>query len=188
LNDNTTGELDALIGRLREGDPGARTQLIDRAARRLEFLVAKIVRESFPRLSGHEDTAMQESSLRLWSALESVRPPTQKDFFRFAAHKIRQTLFDLVERESRAAAIPPGSPESQTTYNPEKIAQWTEFHRAVERLPDDQREVFEMRFYNDLTNAEIADQLGTMPKAVSRLWIAATETLLESLPGVRNFF
>jgi DNA-directed RNA polymerase specialized sigma24 family protein len=62
--------------------------------------------------------------------------------------------------------------------------EWLEFYNRVEELPADQREVFELRCFGGLKNVEIAGMLGKTDKAVSRLWIAATEKLLEAVPGL----
>ncbi|QEL19611.1 sigma factor-like helix-turn-helix DNA-binding protein [Limnoglobus roseus] len=63
---------------------------------------------------------------------------------------------------------------------------WTEFHRRVAELPDDERSVFEMHYYLDLPQAEIAAALALHPRKVSRLWLAATDKLSDCLAGSGN--
>ena len=45
--------------------------------------------------------------------------------------------------------------------------------RLVEPLPDDEREVFALVWYHDLSQAEAADVLGVSVRTVIRRWQAA---------------
>jgi DNA-directed RNA polymerase specialized sigma24 family protein len=65
--------------------------------------------------------------------------------------------------------------------DPELLAQWSEFHKRVEGLPAEEREVFQMCYYLDMKRAEAAQVLGIHPKEASRRWIAATEKLKDVL-------
>ena len=67
--------------------------------------------------------------------------------------------------------------EPTDSNEPGRLAVLTEFHQQVEKLPDDQRMVFEMRYYAGFSQVEIAQILGLPPKQVSRLWLAATRRL-----------
>jgi RNA polymerase sigma factor (sigma-70 family) len=133
--------------------------------------------------------------MRLLQALEKTEPPTVADFFRLAAHKFRQVLLDMAQRERRRAQrevlglsslqsqggpLSPGS----TTCDPARLALWTEFHDKVSTLSEQERAVFEMHYYLDLPQAQIARILELHPRKVSYLWIAATEKLGEGLETV----
>jgi DNA-directed RNA polymerase specialized sigma24 family protein len=72
------------------------------------------------------------------------------------------------------------SPAS-TTCDPARLALWTEFHEKVATLGEQERAVFEMHYYLDMPQAEIARVLGLHPRKVSYLWVAATEKLGEGL-------
>ena len=72
---------------------------------------------------------------------------------------------------------------ASTTYDPARLALWTEFHEKVATLSEQERTVFEMHYYLELTQAEIAQVLELHPRKVSYLWIAATENLGEELDG-----
>jgi RNA polymerase sigma factor (sigma-70 family) len=187
--DDASIHLQALIDRAGTGDRTARQELLTLACDRLRRLVARIFRESFPALrERHElDSVVHETWLRLAQALEAANPPTVADFFRLAAHKIRQVLLDMADKQRRlatreaiglsdVAAAPPDG-----TYNPARLAEWTEFHRRVDALPADQRTVFEMHYYLGLPQAEVARVLELHPRKVSYLWIEATETLAEGM-------
>ena len=186
--------LQALIDRIREGDRAARRELLERACDRLRRLAARLFTESFPALRARHDldSVVHETWLRLVQALDSVELPTVADFFRFAAHKIRQVLLDMADRQRRRAsreALGPSDSSGngssvgpgEVTSDPARLAQWTEFHERVAALPDDERAVFEMHYYLDLPQAQVAELLGLHPRKVSRLWIAATDKLADGL-------
>lgn len=194
MSQANTADLQALIDRIARGDMDARRLLLEQAYRRLEALAATILQRSFPDLARrHEvDSILSETWLRLMPALDKVQPPTVGDFFRLAAHKMRQVLLDLVQSQRRHAhaelaetaadgASPvPAAPANQT-YDPARLALWTELHQQVESLEPDERTVFEMHYYLGMTQADIARVLNEHPRKVSHLWIAATDKLADAL-------
>jgi RNA polymerase sigma factor (sigma-70 family) len=128
-------------------------------------------------------------------ALDKAEPPTVADFFRLAAHKIRQVLLDMTDKQRRidqretllgqsgSPAASRGEPSSQT-YDSERLALWTEFHNKVGTLAEAERTVFELHYYLGLPQAEIAKSLDLHPRKVSYLWVAATEKLAGELEGL----
>jgi RNA polymerase sigma factor (sigma-70 family) len=194
MNDEGSVELQGLLDRLREGDREARQLLLERACERLRRLAGRMLHGSFPELARrHEvDSVVHETWVRLLQALDKTEPPTVADFFRLAAHKFRQVLLDMAQSERRRAqrevlglsgADREGSALSAagTTHDPARLALWTEFHEKVATLSDQERAVFEMHYYLELPQAEIARVLELHPRKVSYLWIAATEKLGEGL-------
>lgn len=193
MSDDSTQELQNLLDRLRSGDKAARRLFLEQVCGRLRRLAARILYGSFPNLeSRHDvDSVVHETWLRLMQAVDRADPPTVEDFFRLAAHKIRQVLLDMADRQKRidqretflrtGSAIGDSSHLGNQTYDSAKLAQWTEFHEKVGRLNDPERSVFEMHYYLGLPQAEIAQVLGLHPRKVSYLWIAATEQLADEL-------
>lgn len=194
-----TVQLQSLLDRLRMGDPQARREFLEQVCERLRRLAAKILSGSFPALQArHEvDSVVHETWLRLIQALDKAQPPTVADFFRLAAHKIRQVLLDMVDRQRRvglrethfASADSQGAvfgePGNQT-YDSAQLAQWTEFHNRVATLDDAERSVFEMHYYLGLPQAEIAKVLEEHPRKISYLWVAATEKLASSMEPITS--
>jgi RNA polymerase sigma factor (sigma-70 family) len=141
----------------------------------------------------HEvDSVVHETWVRLLQALDKTEPPTVADFFRLAAHKFRQVLLDLAQGERRRAqrevlglscvdSDGPAPSAASATHDPARLALWTEFHEKVAMLSEEERSVFEMHYYLELPQAEIAKMLELHPRKVSYLWIAATEKLGEGL-------
>ena len=70
---------------------------------------------------------------------------------------------------------------ASATCDPARLALWTEFHEKVATLGEQERAVFEMHYYLELPQAEIARVLDLHPRKVSYLWVAATEKLGEGL-------
>src|SRR5262249_51885128 len=149
---DTTRELQTLLDRLREGDKSARREFLELVCGRLRRLAAKILYGSFTGLQArHEvDSVVHETWLRLMQALDKPDPPTVEDFFRLAAHKIRQVLLDMAERQKRIdqretfqsygdSQSGARSEPSNQTYDGSRLAQWTEFHSKVDRLAEPER-------------------------------------------------
>jgi len=197
MDQDTTIQLQSLLDRLRTGDKQARREFLEQVCGRLRRLSAKILAGSFPNLrASHDvDSVVHETWLRLLQALEKTDPPTVADFFRLAAHKIRQVLLDMADRQrrlqqretflSRVESGADRDPASQT-YNAARLAQWTEFHERVGRLEEEERTVFEMHYYLGLPQTEIARTLNLHPRKVSYLWVKATEKLAEGMDHLRR--
>src|SRR5262249_59792096 len=119
-----------------------------RVSTRLRRLANTMFAGSFPALrEQHElDSVVHETWLRLLQALDQVEPPTVADFFRLAAHKVRQVLLDLTDRHRRRASREvPGlggdsGPQGLAsvggqTLDPARLALWSEFHPPAPNLP-----------------------------------------------------
>ncbi len=192
MTDDTSAELQQLIDRLRDGDDTARRALLQRAHDRLLRIAATIFKEDFPGLRGrHElESVVNDVWIRLSGALVTVHPETVDGFFGLVFQKVRHVLLDMAARQRRddrrghAMAMDASDPENRvtadpgdTTNEPARLAALTEFHRQVEKLPDDERAVFELHYYGEFSQAEIAQIRQTHAKQVSRLWLAATRRL-----------
>ena len=177
-----------------------RGELLARAYQRLRRIAATMFHRDFPDLKDRHDleSVVDESWPRLMRALETARPPTVEDFLRLVAHKVRQVLLDMADRQRRHdARLRDGLLDAKErrvrvepaddSLEPGRLALLTEFHRQVENLPADQRTVFDLHYYTDLPQAEVARLLGIHPRKVSYLWVAATEQLAEWLDGLGEF-
>jgi RNA polymerase sigma-70 factor (ECF subfamily) len=56
---------------------------------------------------------------------------------------------------------------------PNSLIEWTNFHRQVERLPDERRDVFDLLWYKGLTQPEAAQVLGISLATLKRRWQSA---------------
>jgi RNA polymerase sigma factor (sigma-70 family) len=198
MDEDTTLQLQTLLDRLRQGDKAAHREFLEQVCNRLRRLAARIFFGSFPNLqSRHDvDSVVHETWLRLMQAMDKSDPPTVADFFRLAAHKIRQVLLDMADRQrridQRETFLSRGDSQSagrnepgNQTYDGARLALWTEFHNKVGRLEEQERTVFEMHYYLGLPQAEIARALELHPRKVSYLWVAATEKLADELAQLK---
>jgi RNA polymerase sigma factor (sigma-70 family) len=189
------------IERLQAGDENARAELLRHAEQRLLHLTRKM-KEGFARVGRWEQTedVYQNANLRLWKALEVVAIHDVRHFFRLAAQQIRRELIDL----SRSHAGPVGGvghlqshkpaahetdrtvplwDPADLTRDPRQMAEWTELHKNIERLPDEQREVVDLLWYHGLTQEEAADALGVSVRQIKRIWRGARIQLFDWMEG-----
>ena len=162
-------------------------------------LTRKLLRD-FPGVQRWEETddvLQLPPTRRLCRALGEIQPLTVADFFRLAAAQIRRELLDLARRYAgargadanragadRAGKAPAARPDPpDTTRDPDRLAAWTDFHHAVEALPAEQREVFDLLFYQGLSHSEAAAVLGVAEITTKRRWRAARMRLVETLGG-----
>jgi RNA polymerase sigma-70 factor (ECF subfamily) len=178
-------------------DPAAEPvirELLDRAVRRLRLLCANLLYRSYPRLT-HPPLNLETDELLggvvagLLTAMRTVRPQTVRQFFALATQRMRWQLNDLARRldnqpaaatlaESGVAA-PPSSGDSCLTPAGRRML------GAIEGLPDDEREVFDLVRIQGLTYAEAAGVIGVSEKTVQRRLNRARLLLAEQLADLR---
>ena len=180
MNEVPNDRLQDLIDQLRIGDEAAREdarqKLIGVAAERLHRLARKILRKSFRRLGNAHETGsvLSESAVRLMTALRQVHPTTVEDFFGLAARHMRFVLLDMLRNNTHGHQGLDSEVEPvDRCESPEAVARWTEFHRAVEELPDEEREIVNVCWYLGVKQAVAAKLLGLHPREVSRRWVSA---------------
>lgn len=199
-------ELEAWLKRANEGDQEAREQLLVLASERLMALSRKLKR-GFPRVGRWEQTedVCQMASLKLYDALAATQVNDGRHFFRLAAKKIRETLIDLARHYQGAHGVgsnhatqmptPAGSSSpgslmdnaGEMTQNPQKLAQWQELHEGIDALPEELREMFDLLWYNELSQDEAAKIVGVSTRQVKRRWRDAKLALSQSLGGDADF-
>ena len=72
-------------------------------------------------------------------------------------------------------------PDSEQT--PGQLAEWTEFHERVAALPDDEREAFELIWYQGLSQSDAGEAVGVSARTIKRRWQAACLKLEAFLGG-----
>jgi len=192
MADEHTIRVQECIDRLRAGDEDARNDLFRFAEERLRQVAHRML-GNFERVHRFEDTwdIQQNAAVRMLRVLKEVPIETARDFFRLATTQIRRELIDLSRHyygplgagQQQAAAPPEDDAASSMTWNPEKVAVWTEFHSAVEQLPSSEREVFDLLWYQDLDQAEAAKVLATSVPTIKRRWTRARARLQGVYPG-----
>lgn len=183
--------LDELAGGA-PADPVVRA-LLDRAARRLHRLCASVLHRGYPRLTRPPLNLDAEEMLgavaeRLLKALREARPASVRQFFRLAAQHTRWELNDLVRHlAERAPAgeeaderIPaPAASDSGLSEDCRRMI------AAIEALPPDEREAFDLVRVQGLSQVEAAEILGVATKTVKRRLDRGLRLLTERLGDLR---
>jgi RNA polymerase sigma-70 factor (ECF subfamily) len=183
-----------LLKRLRAGDLSARSSLIALAQGRFAALAHAMLRR-YPHVRRWEETddLLQAALVRLHRSLAEVRPEDLPHFDNLAATQIRRELIDLarsyhgpegVGARHHTDGTDPAellAKVAERPGRPESLEEWTAFHEAVDRLPEQEREVMELLWYRGLTHAQAAEALGVATKTVQRRWASARLLIREAL-------
>ena len=89
-------------------------------------------------------------------------------------------------RVASAASVDPDAPPDPAGHeslDPGRLAIWSEFHRQVEALPDEEQAVFDLLWYQGLSQAAAAAVLGVNERTVKRRWQSARVKLHDALEG-----
>jgi RNA polymerase sigma factor (sigma-70 family) len=201
---NRSTVIQAWLDRLRAGDDAARAELLACAGDRLVRLAHKMLK-GFPAVRRWEQTddVLQNATLRLHRALGSTAPESVRSFFNLSAVQIRRELIDLARHyygpngmgAHHETQVPPDGSREPTPppavandmEDPARLSAWTEFHRQVGHLPDKEREVVDLLWYQGLTQAEAAEVLDVSEKTINRRWMAARVRLGTALVGQLPF-
>lgn len=186
-----TSELHDLLGRMRAGDPDARTRLIEHACDRVRKLTRKMLR-AYPgvRRWSETDDVLQNALLRLHRSLAEVRPESASQFYGLAATQIRRELLDLAKHFFGAHGAggkhhSDGGDAAERTapdpLEPDTLEAWTRFHETVEVLSPEQQEVVQLVWYEGLTQPQAAVVLDISVATLKRRWQAARLRLSELL-------
>jgi RNA polymerase sigma-70 factor (ECF subfamily) len=193
--DRTSVVVQRYLVELAEGAPADSVirVMLDRAARRLHRLCASILYRGYPRLTRPPLNVQSEEMLgavveRLLKALREARPTSVRQFFSLAAQHTRWELNDLARRldgEPRDGEIAdnlipaPDCSDSGLSGNCRRMI------AAIEAIPDDEREVFDLVRVQGLTQVEAAEVLGVAVKTVKRRLDRGLRLLTEQLGDLR---
>jgi RNA polymerase sigma-70 factor (ECF subfamily) len=169
-------------------------ELLERAVGRLRLLCATLLYRSYPRLTKppvnlEPDDLLGGLVARLITALRATRPSSVRQFFALANQHMRWQLNDLARRldqqpaggvlaESGIAA-PPASTASGLSPDGLRML------GAIEGLPEEEREIFDLVGIQGLTHAEAAAVVGVSEKTVQRRLNRARLLLAEQLADLR---
>jgi RNA polymerase sigma-70 factor (ECF subfamily) len=183
--------LQGCLDRLQAGDPAAQDELFRHAAGRLRRLSSRLL-DRFPgvRRWAQTDDVLQSALVRLLRALQAVRPTSVREFFALSAQQVRRELLDLARHwfgpqgpganhvSPRPAAA---GPDPVAAAEPDSLAEWCEFHRQAQLLPDLEREVVDLLYYQGLSQAEAAELLTVTVRTIQRRWQSALLLLHERI-------
>lgn len=163
----------ALVTRAQTGDQDAFGVLYEEYRRK----VFNLARFSLPHATAED--AVGETFVRAWAALPRYRDvgvPFVAWLYGIARHVVADTLRAGMRVEPRA------EPRLDEAVSRDGELDRLTLGAALDRLPDEQRVVIEMKYLADLTNEEVGAALGKTPGAVNtQQWraLAALRTILE---------
>src|SRR5262245_53816138 len=132
---------------------------------------------------------------RFWVNADGAPLRTLAEYFGHTSAWMRDVLCDLLrqvyDRDENPPAVRPldGSPSdtgpryepSSTTLDGAKVRRWAALHEAAARLPDDLRAVFDLLWYQELSQAEAGALLGLAVPTVKLRWMKARLQVQQAL-------
>lgn len=187
------------LERIAAGDLTARDQVIELCSERL-YLLARRMLARFPRVRRWSDTddVFQEAAMRLHRALAEVQPDSTRGLLALAGTQMHRELVDLARRYASGRSYegnhgtnvvgPDDSGRLQHIVDramaqPDPLDRWTSFHEAVEQLPTDAREVFDLVWYMGASQETAASIIGCSPRTVKSRWRLARLSVKAALDG-----
>jgi RNA polymerase sigma-70 factor (ECF subfamily) len=167
--------------------------LLERAVGRLRVLCAAMLYRSYPRLARpplnlEVDEMLSSVVARLLRALGEVRPQNVRQFFGLATKHMRWELNDLarsLDERSRAVidedlVVAPAASTAGLSPNARRILD------AIESLPEDEREVFDLVRIQGMTHDEAAQLVGVSCKTIQRRLRRSSVLLTASLGDLQG--
>ncbi len=183
------------LDRLKAGHDSARAALLEHALERIRRIARRMFRNRRDLHSIEEtDDVVQKGLIRLNKALQSVQPTDVRAFFGLAARQIRFVIADLAQKHAHAEPVLPLQPGVRTSSRkidvadakssePADLLEWSQFHEQIEKLPEEAREMFDLLFYQGLSQAEAATLLEVSERTLRRRWQEARLLLAAAMGG-----
>lgn len=188
--------LHANLDRVQQGDRAAADEVLRAVSGRLEHL-AKRMLYNYPAVQRWSDVddVIQNAMVRLLKALQTLKPQSTRDLLNLAAVQIRRELIDLSrsfngphglgKRHDSVAefAEVPVVEESESMIR--DMQNWTDLHLEAAKLPDAEREVFDLLFYHGCQQHEAAEVCQVDVRTIRRRWAACLLRLRGTLANLR---
>ncbi len=206
MSDESTAILQGQLERAVTGDAEARQRLLELTRDRLMHHARLLLHGRYARLEpfAQTDDVVQQLYVkilqqqdRFWINARGEPVRTLAELFGHTSAWMRDVLCDQLRKEygrddNHPAVLPLDGDlsntrlrhePSSTTLSGEKLQRWTEFHEAAARLPDELRAVFDLLWYQGLTQAEAAALLGVAVPTVKLRWMKARLRVQQALGG-----
>lgn len=198
---NTSSTVRLCVERLCAGESSARAELIEACMNRFRLLASRMLR-GYPTVKQFEqsDDILQNAMIRLDRTLQEISISSKEDVYRLGATMIRRELIDLARhygsKGRKLTLATGGEMDSKKNYpepsacsldSPDLLESWAEFHEQIDRLPEADRQLFDLLWYQGLTQQEAADFLSIPLRTLKRSWQAAKLKLADKLGGSLPF-
>ena len=150
--------------------------LLDRSVRRLQLLCANLLHRDYRRLTLPPSNLQPEELLsavveRLLKAMRTVRPETVRGFFALVNQHMRWELNDLARRldkEPSTLELQEATLSAPTDSDSRLKPDGFRMLEAIDGLPNEEREAFDLVRIQGLTLNEVAEVLGVSVSTVQR--------------------
>jgi len=167
--------------------------LLDRAVRRLHLLCATLLHRSYPRLTQPPLNLQVEEMLsavaeRLLKSMRQIHPQNVRQFFALANQHMRWELNDLARRldnQPGLVALSDGHLPAPATSGSGLTPDGLRMLQAIDTLPDDEREAFDLVRVQGMSQTEAAQVLGVSPVTVKRRLNRGLRHLADQLADLR---
>ena len=193
---------DEIAGCLEEialGNLEVRGRVIELCSERLHLLAHRML-SRFPRVRRWNDTddLFQAAAMRLHRALADTQPTSARGLLALAGTQMHRELVDLARRSTSQGAYEAnhgtnviGEDDSgrlqhavdQAPARQEPLERWSAFHEAVEQLPPDAREVFDLVWYMGASQETAAAVIGCSTRTIKTRWRQARLAVKAALDG-----
>ena len=138
-------------------------------------------------LCSHEDTndLLQDIFIKIWAALPSFRRDARLYtwIYRIATNEVlnhlrRQKVRAMISLDS-ASGILARKIDEDPYFNGDKLQR--ELHKAMARLPEKQRIVFGLRYFDEMKYEDISQITGTKESTIRTLYMRGKQKLAEAL-------
>jgi DNA-directed RNA polymerase specialized sigma subunit len=175
--DDAPSSLGLLLSRHKAGDPAAINDIIIHSQERLKQLTRQML-QRFPGVQQWEETS---------------------DVYHNVLIKLTAALRELLDLAKKCRPILAGGPGGNSSSpgqvvdkpdianDPYNLAQWEEVHSMIDQLEHDYRQLFDLLYYQDLTQPEAAELLEMPLRTLKRKWQIAREKLIDMLGDTPPF-
>jgi RNA polymerase sigma factor (TIGR02999 family) len=174
-SDGQPGQVTQLLRAARAGDPGAIDQVIPLVYEELRLLARRQIRREFGDHGIQPTALVHEAYLKLVGG-NAIHATDRSHFLRVAARAMRQVLVDDARQRNAAkrgegwGVVTLNDGLASRSLDPDELLALND---ALDRLPERQRQVVELRFFAGLDELEAATALGVTERTIRRDWTKA---------------
>jgi len=170
-----------LVRRLKQGDQRAFNQIVNRYQQRLYYLALRMV-------NNHEDAAdiSQDAFVKAYEGLSKFHENSSLYTWLYRIvinsainHQRKKKLWAFMHLDDMKSlsVSPSGSPDKVLERN--ELAEAVD--KAIQELPEKQKAIFVLRYYENLSHREIAEIVGRSVGAVKASYFHAVNKLRKAL-------
>ncbi|MCI0639054.1 MAG: sigma-70 family RNA polymerase sigma factor [Gemmataceae bacterium] len=174
-------DIDRFLIQLAAGQPEAMNHLFAHSQDRL----LRLVRQMFPKTHSvrrfeNSSDVLQEVYLEISRALPEVAPTNTRHYLCLAAQRIRWKLIDLYRKHANEPATVAEVPSrSDSTHDPVKLAFWNDLHTFIEGLPEEDRSIVDLLYYQGMEQRKAAEVLNINYWTLKLRWQKVRERIIE---------